>query len=164
MSAVDRTGVGRPGSVHHVIDGIESERDVSWYPEDAVAAANNHLWRQPVCEAQARGEIVFLQRQIAARPGRHQENIAHHGWKSGRQELIDVTAGFGIEIGEAVVALGPWTLQLVTQPQIHREAFRNMPGVIYIECVISALSRSKGGHYRLRKEVVFEVAVVVGIA
>src|SRR5262249_41240170 len=45
MSAVDCTGVGRPRSVHHVIDGIESERDVTGYPEDAIAAAHNHLRR-----------------------------------------------------------------------------------------------------------------------
>src|ERR1700687_455717 len=54
MSSVYRSGVSRSGRVHHIVDGIQRERNIVRNPKDPIASANQGSGGQAVRQSNAR--------------------------------------------------------------------------------------------------------------
>src|SRR5258708_18995560 len=68
-----------------------------------------------------------------------------------------------IEIRQAVEALRPWALQVVTQPQIPCEPARGAPGVVKIQSAINLLAGSERWNDGLGKKMIFKIVEIVRV-
>src|SRR5882724_1133936 len=164
MSSIHSPGVGCTARINHVIDRVQSKRDVVGHPENSIAAANDGCWRQAISQPDPRREVVPLKRKIVPCSMRHQIDIALNCWRTFGKKLVQVARRVGNEIREPVKTLRPRPLQLITESKTHCQSVFDMPDVVEVDGTIRLLSRSKCRDNCLRKEMVFEIAEVIRIS
>src|SRR4029077_12536149 len=162
MRSIHRSGVGRTRGIHHVVVRVQGKRNIVGNPEYSVAASHNSLRRHAVGKSDAGRQIVFRKRKSVLSSWGHQKCIAHHARRIRRKKLVQIIWSFGIEVSQPAETLRPWTLQFVPKPKIQGELIHYVPSVTEIERAIGLLTGGKGGNHGLCKEVILEIAEVVG--
>src|ERR1700733_4221205 len=164
MRAVDRTRISRARCIHHVIGGIERERNIVRNPENSVAGPNHCAASQTISHANPWSEVVQIKRNIVARPRRNEKHISHYRRRTGRKVSIQIALRLRVEVGKSVVAFRPRALKLITESKIQSKRAADMPSVAEIERAILLLAGGEGRNNGLGKKMVLKITEVVGVS
>ena len=78
MRPVNGAGIGGGGGVYQIIQGIETECNISGNPEDTVSTAHHGIGIDAVRQSNAWREIKFFKRDVVPVAVAHQEDVAFH--------------------------------------------------------------------------------------